>query len=162
MTIRTDEIDFGWLFEDFLEVSLKHLPDGMWEMHYRTTAERGAVITEALERVAAAMPRAPETTDEQHDYDAMIELSRWYHAHKAGQPNTGSGADLASQAMATIRNADENARTLRGKTPGSSNVPADPKLRATTEIILAMPVDDRLRQLEAESSFFSSIRPLGS
>jgi hypothetical protein len=41
-----------------------------------------------------------------------------------------------------------------------SNDPVDPKLRATTEVILAMPVDDRLRQLEAESSFFSSIRPL--
>jgi len=36
----------------------------------------------------------------------------------------------------------------------------DPKLRATTETIVAMPVDERLRQLEAESDFFSSVRPL--
>lgn len=27
-------------------------------------------------------------------------------------------------------------------------------------MILAMPVDDRLRQLEAEAIFFSSIRPI--
>jgi hypothetical protein len=38
--------------------------------------------------------------------------------------------------------------------------PVDAKLRATTEMILAMPVDERLRQLEAEASFFLSIRPL--
>jgi hypothetical protein len=31
-------------------------------------------------------------------------------------------------------------------------------LRAITESILAMPVDDRLRQLESEASFFASIR----
>ena len=69
--------------------------------------------------------------------------------------------DLASVAMASIRNADENARRLRrGRGLRRSNEPVDTKLRATTEMILAMPVDDRLRQLEAESSFFSSIRPL--
>jgi hypothetical protein len=63
--------------------------------------------------------------------------------------------------MATIRNADENARRLRrGRALRRSNEPVDPKLRATTEMILAMPVDDRLRQLEAESIFFSSIRPI--
>ena len=37
---------------------------------------------------------------------------------------------------------------------------SDPKLRAMTEMILAMPVGDRLRQLEAEANFFSSVRPL--
>jgi hypothetical protein len=63
--------------------------------------------------------------------------------------------------MARIRDADENARRIRGRrTPRNSNDAADPKLRATTEVILSMPVDDRLRQLEAESSFFSSIRPI--
>jgi hypothetical protein len=54
--------------------------------------------------------------------------------------------------MASMRNADENARRLRRQ-------PVDTKLRGTTEI-LAMPVDDRLRQLEAESILFSSIRPV--
>jgi hypothetical protein len=34
------------------------------------------------------------------------------------------------------------------------------KLRAITEMILAMPVDDRLRQIEAEANLFESIRPL--
>ena len=55
--------------------------------------------------------------------------------------------------MASMRNADENARRLRRQ-------PVDTKLRGTTEMILAMPVDDRLRQLEAESILFSSIRPV--
>jgi hypothetical protein len=35
---------------------------------------------------------------------------------------------------------------------------SDAKLRAITESILAMPVDDRLRQIEAEADFFGSIR----
>jgi hypothetical protein len=43
-----------------------------------------------------------------------------------------------------------------------SRDPVDPKLRATAEMILAMPIDDRLRQLESESNFFSSIRPIDS
>jgi len=55
--------------------------------------------------------------------------------------------------MASMRNAGENARRLRRQ-------PVDTKLRGTTEMILAMPVDDRLRQLEAESILFSSIRPV--
>ncbi|HVJ96844.1 MAG TPA: hypothetical protein VNC41_08430 [Acidimicrobiia bacterium] len=37
---------------------------------------------------------------------------------------------------------------------------AGAKARATTEMILAMPVGDRLRQIEAEANFFSSVRPL--
>lgn len=69
--------------------------------------------------------------------------------------------DLASVAMASIRDSEENARLARSeRTSHNPNEPVDPKLRATTEMILAMPIDDRLRQLEAESSFFSSIRPI--
>jgi hypothetical protein len=162
MANRTDEIDPGWLFDDFIEISLRHLPDGMWELDYKTSAER-AVIMDALERVAADLPRAPETTDEQHQYDAFIELSRRHHAHGAGLPTMTAGADLTSSAMASIRDADESAsRARRERTPRKSDAPVDPKLRATTEMILAMPVDDRLRQIEAESSFFSSIRPVDS
>ena len=36
----------------------------------------------------------------------------------------------------------------------------DPKLRAITEMILAMPIDERLRQLQAEAEFFSAVRPI--
>jgi hypothetical protein len=133
----------------------------MWEMDYKTSPERGAAILEALERVAAERPRAPETTDEQHAYDAFIELSRRHHAHEAGLPTGTADADLTSSAMTSIRDADESARRARReRTPHKSDAPVDPKLRATTEMILSMPVDDRLRHLEAESSFFSSIRPL--
>jgi hypothetical protein len=41
-----------------------------------------------------------------------------------------------------------------------STPPDDAKLRAVTDMILAMPVDARLRQLEAEANFFASARPL--
>lgn len=37
---------------------------------------------------------------------------------------------------------------------------SDPELRAQTEMILAMPVEARLRQLEAEAEFFSGMQPI--
>ena len=37
---------------------------------------------------------------------------------------------------------------------------SDAKLRALTDMILAMPVGDRLLQIEANAIFFSSVRPL--
>jgi hypothetical protein len=45
-------------------------------------------------------------------------------------------------------------------TPRSGDRESDPKLRAVTDMILAMPVEDRLVQLEAEANFFASVRPL--
>ena len=39
---------------------------------------------------------------------------------------------------------------------------SDPKLRVITDMILDMPVGDRLRQIEANANFFSSVRPLDS
>jgi hypothetical protein len=114
MTHHIDELDFGWMLEDFVELSLDEQPHGMWQFH-----------------------------------------------HKTGLPAESDRAGLASRAMAAIRDADENARqTRRGRTPRSSEDATDPKLRATTATILSMSLDDRLRQLQAESSFFSSIRPL--
>ncbi len=61
-------------------------------------------------------------------------------------PSASARADLASDAMATIRDADENARSTPGRpSRGSSDHSGDPKLRAVTEMILAMPVNNRLR-----------------
>ena len=37
---------------------------------------------------------------------------------------------------------------------------SDPKLRAQTERILSMPIEDRIRQLEEEANFFLSARPV--
>ena len=52
--------------------------------------------------------------------------------------------------------------TPPGESTAAADVPwsSDAKLRAITEMILAMPVDERLRQLEAEADFFASVRPL--
>ena len=44
------------------------------------------------------------------------------------------------------------------RTPADSVPTRDAKLRAITEFILAMPVDDHLRQLESEANFFGSVR----
>jgi hypothetical protein len=69
--------------------------------------------------------------------------------------------DLASAEMTSTRDASDNAPTRRAEQRPETAYPSfDPKLRATTEMILSMPVDDRLRQLEAESKLFASIRPL--
>jgi hypothetical protein len=37
---------------------------------------------------------------------------------------------------------------------------SDPKLRALTNMILDMPIGERLLQIEANANFFSSVRPL--
>ena len=47
----------------------------------------------------------------------------------------------------------------RKKTPPSERV-SDPKLRAETERILAMPIEERLREIEEEANSVSPVRPL--
>lgn len=37
---------------------------------------------------------------------------------------------------------------------------SNPKLRAMTDQILSMPVEDRLRQIEAEANFFAAVKSL--
>jgi hypothetical protein len=48
------------------------------------------------------------------------------------------------------------------ETPVDSDRAVDPKLRSATEMILAVPVEDRLRQREAEARFFDSLRRIDS
>lgn len=59
----------------------------------------------------------------------------------------------------TMRNMPGMSRTPHDRTPHESEE-RDPKLRATTEMILAMPIDERLRQIETEANFFSSVHPV--
>jgi hypothetical protein len=55
----------------------------------------------------------------------------------------------------------EHARTEASRRVRSSDSwVSDAKLRALTDMILAMPVGDRLRQIEANANFFLSVRPL--
>jgi hypothetical protein len=51
-------------------------------------------------------------------------------------------------------------RRINESKAGLSERKSDPKLRAQTERILAMPIHDRLRQIEEEANFFLSVRPL--
>jgi hypothetical protein len=44
------------------------------------------------------------------------------------------------------------------ETPVEDERAIDPKLRSATEMILAVPIEDRLRQIEAEARFFGSLR----
>ena len=63
--------------------------------------------------------------------------------------------------MTDPRAAERSSDPPRGQmAKRSREYTSNPKLRAQTEMILSMPVDDRLRQLEAEANFFSSVRPL--
>ena len=58
---------------------------------------------------------------------------------------------------------DEIARQFTSaveRVPEPEERPSDPKLRAQSEMILAMPSDDRIRQIEAEANFFASVRPI--
>ncbi|MDP9333893.1 MAG: hypothetical protein M3Q30_11395 [Actinomycetota bacterium] len=147
--------------DDLVHLFLSRRPELMWRMRHLLSPEVCALVIAAVEKIAAELPRAAEATDEQHHDNAYVEIFRRSLAAQVDLTCKQARADLASVAMASIRNADENARRLRrGRVLRRSNQPVDPKLRATTEMILAMPVDDRLRQLEAESIFFSSIRPI--
>ena len=72
-----------------------------------------------------------------------------------------SVSPLRSRPMPDSRAADRSSDRLQRPTAKrSSEYTSDPKLRAQTEMILAMPVEDRLRQLETEANFFSSVRSL--
>ena len=51
-------------------------------------------------------------------------------------------------------------RYVRRRADSAKPRPSDAKLRAQTDMIPALPVTERLRQLEAEAAFFSSLRPL--
>ena len=147
--------------DDLVDLILTRRPELIWRMRYLLGPEIRALVIAAVEKTAAELPRAAEATDEQHYENAFFEIFRRSLDAQVDVTHNPARADLASAAMGSIRNADENARRLRrGRALRKSNARVDPKLRATTEMILAMPVDDRLRQLEAESSFFSSIRPL--
>lgn len=53
-----------------------------------------------------------------------------------------------------------NSDKIRNAKSQLSERKSDPKLRAQTERILAMPFGDRVRQLEEEANFFLSARPL--
>jgi hypothetical protein len=59
----------------------------------------------------------------------------------------------------TMRNMPGMSRTLHDRTP-HANEEREPGLRATTEMILAMPIDERLREIETEADFLSSSRPV--
>jgi hypothetical protein len=56
--------------------------------------------------------------------------------------------------------ADPSRQRISDSKAELSERPSDPKLRAQTERILAMAIDDRLRQIEEEANFFLSARPL--
>ena len=64
--------------------------------------------------------------------------------------------------MAHSTDADCSRRRIRESKAELVDRPSDPKLRAQTDRILAMPIHDRLRQIEEEANFFLSVRPLDS
>lgn len=67
-------------------------------------------IMQAIARMEAELPRGAETTDEQHRHDAFVEISRRHLGERTDLPTSTARGDLASVAMASIRDAEENAR----------------------------------------------------
>jgi hypothetical protein len=65
------------------EILVSRTDDGMVQIKAKWDAETGAIIDRAVRLVAAELPRAPGTTDEQHLYDAFVELLRRDSARRA-------------------------------------------------------------------------------
>jgi hypothetical protein len=55
---------------------------------------------------------------------------------------------------------DESSRRISDSKAELPERRSNPKLRAATERILAMSIDERLRQIEEEANFFLSVRPV--
>jgi hypothetical protein len=105
MTNGTRDRNGRWIFDELIEATFTERPDGMVDFHFKASPERGAVIEEAIENMADALPRAADTTDEQHHCDAFIEIWR-RHGDELEEE-----AELAADAMAYIRRVDVEART---------------------------------------------------
>jgi Domain of unknown function (DUF222) len=56
------------------ELLISRTEDGMIRIKARYDAEAATMINRAINHVAAELPRAPGTTDEQHLHDAFVEL----------------------------------------------------------------------------------------
>jgi hypothetical protein len=111
MTNR-DNRDPGWVFDNLLESRLESHPDGMVALHLRATAEHGDRIEAAIAAVAAELPRAAETTDDQHNHDAFVEMCKRRVA-EVDRLNEAIRADLTSDALQAIRAADESNDAVR-------------------------------------------------
>jgi hypothetical protein len=71
------------------ELLISRTEDGMVRVKAKYDAEAAAIINRAINHIAAELPRAPGTTDEQHLYDAFVELLRRDVARRATrQPAT--------------------------------------------------------------------------
>jgi hypothetical protein len=66
------------------ELLVSRTADGMATIKARFEAEDAALVNRAIEKMAAQLPRAPSTTDEQHRVDAFVELLRFYNQRRSG------------------------------------------------------------------------------
>jgi hypothetical protein len=57
--------------------------DGMVQLKWKADPGTARMFQTAIAKVAGELPRAPGTTDEQHDLDAFVEICRRYLARSA-------------------------------------------------------------------------------
>jgi hypothetical protein len=72
--------------DELVGLILTRRPDLMWRMRHLLSPESRALVIAALERVAAELPRAAESTDEQHHENAYVEIFRRSLAAQSTSP----------------------------------------------------------------------------
>ena len=116
--------------EAFRGMRARRAASGCVSLTGRLDPVPGEALLRALRRAEAHLPRQIHSTREQHRAAALDEIARQFTSAVERVPEP------------------EEPRT------------SDPKLRAQSEMIPAMPIDDRVRQIEAEANFFASVRLL--
>ena len=66
------------------ELLLSRTEDGMVQLKARLDRESATIVEQAVEKMAARLPRDATTTDEQHRADAFLAVLRWHTEHRRG------------------------------------------------------------------------------
>ena len=116
--------------EAFRGMRARRATDGWVSLTGRLDPVAGEALLRALRRAEAHLPRQIHSTREQHRAAALDEIARQFNS------------------------------AVDGDSEPEQPRPSDPRLRAQSDMILATPIDDRIRQIEAEANFFASVRPI--
>jgi hypothetical protein len=81
--------DFEWddptREPDVGELLLSRTEDGRVRMKVRFDREAADIVEQAIEKMAATLPRDAATTDEQHCADAFLAILRWDAENRRGR-----------------------------------------------------------------------------
>jgi hypothetical protein len=66
------------------ELLLSRTENGRVQLKARLDRESATIVEEAIEKMAARLPRHATTTDEEHRADAFVAILRWHADHRRG------------------------------------------------------------------------------